>query len=284
MQTNCRLPALPATLGAPSCAGLHTYIKTTYTCVPQQVIREEYVDREVTTTKKTTTTTSITSTTTSTTTSRTTTTISTTTTTTTTTTPPSSSPPTIQGDTSTPQQSLSIRDSSHWSVLSNDLNLDILPLEQERKEVSTQEGQEVVGLLVAGITLASVLLVLLLLITARCVRSREARPPPQLPSPSYLRASEYQLPPYHSDTLPLPEPCLFSTASPTYSTVGRSRASVRPLSSSLLPPELRLGWPGLGRIVEEGEQRGVSTVTTVCQGVEAREGRGDKEGRWPYGL
>ena len=132
----------------------------------------------------------------------------------------------------------------HWSVLSNDLNLDILPLEQERREDDGTPGGLAI-LIVVGATLAVLLLALLLLVGLRHMRAR------QIPCP-LPPASHHQLPPSLVQdpppfpTSPLPPPSLF-TSSPTgpmiYSTVGRPR-TLRPSSApSPLPPELRLGWP-----------------------------------------
>ena len=132
----------------------------------------------------------------------------------------------------------------HWSVLSNDLNLDILPLEQERREDDGTPGGLAI-LIVVGATLAVLLLALLLLVGLRHMRAR------QIPCP-LPPASHHQLPPSLVQdpppfpTSPLPPPSLFSS-SPTgpmiYSTVGRPR-TLRPSSApSPLPPELRLGWP-----------------------------------------
>lgn len=129
----------------------------------------------------------------------------------------------------------------HWSVLSNDLNLDILPLEQEMREESSHPGLAI--LIVVGASLAVLLLALLLLVGLRHMRAR------QIPSPS-LSPSHHQLPPslLPEPSLfpnsPIPPPSLFSTG-PIYSTVGRPR-TLRPSSApSPLPPELRLGWPPL---------------------------------------
>ena len=129
----------------------------------------------------------------------------------------------------------------HWSVLSNDLNLDILPLEQERREESGTPGLAI--LIVVGATLAVLLLALLLLVGLRHLRAR------QIPSP--VSPSHHQLPPSLLPepslfpTSPLPPPSLFSSTGPIYSTVGRPR-TLRPSSApSPLPPELRLGWPPL---------------------------------------
>ena len=129
----------------------------------------------------------------------------------------------------------------HWSVLSNDLNLDILPLEQERKEESRNPGLAI--LIVVGASLSLLLLALLLLVGLRHMRAR------QIPSPS--PSHQHQLPPSLLPepslfpTSPIPPPSLFSSTGPIYSTVGRPR-SLRPSSApSPLPPELRLGWPPL---------------------------------------
>ena len=131
----------------------------------------------------------------------------------------------------------------HWSVMSNDLNLDILPLEQERRrEESSHPGLAI--LIVVGASLALLLLALLLLVGLRHMRAR------QIPSPS-LSPSHHQLPPSLLPepslfpTSPIPPPSLFSSTGPIYSTVGRPR-TLRPSSApSPLPPELRLGWPPL---------------------------------------
>jgi len=130
----------------------------------------------------------------------------------------------------------------HWSVLSNDLNLDILPLEQEMREESAHPALAI--LIVVGASLAALLLALLLLVGLRHMRAR------QIPSPT-LSPSHHQLPPSLLPepslfpTSPIPPPSLFSSTGPIYSTVGRTR-SLRPSSApSPLPPELRLGWPPL---------------------------------------
>ena len=169
-------------------------------------------------------------------------------------------------------------DASHWSVLSNDLNLDILPLEQERRE---EEPPAIAAqlLVVGGAAAVALFLALALLVAVAVRRARPATPP----SPSYQRGQDYQIPPHLS---PLPEPSLFPAPAPAplYSTVGRPRSTVRPATGPL-PPELRLGWPPGPPIpspVREGEAP--RSLATLSREVAREEGREDRERTqdWPF--